>query len=93
MQAVAATLFLLMAQLGESVRAGYQIMVDMMLIVTFIPFIYIFCAGFRFASRIAAMSGLAVTFVGEWDGDKLPPIQKLVGNRLQRKLLPIYERR
>ncbi len=62
-QAVAATLFLLMAQLGESVRAGYQIMVDMMLIVTFVPFIYIFCAGFRFASRIAAMSGLAVTLI------------------------------
>ena len=62
-QAVAATLFLLMAQLGESVRAAYQIMVDMMVIVTFIPFMYIFGAGFRFASRIAAMSGLAVTLI------------------------------
>jgi glutamate:GABA antiporter len=62
-QALAATLFLLMAQLGESVRAGYQIMVDMMLVVTFIPFVYIFCAGFRFASRIAAVSGLAVTLI------------------------------
>ncbi|MDQ2844260.1 MAG: hypothetical protein M3Y72_25110, partial [Acidobacteriota bacterium] len=62
-QAVAATLFLLMAQLGETVRAAYQIMVDMMLIVTFIPFVYIFGAGFRFASRIAAVSGLAVTLV------------------------------
>jgi hypothetical protein len=62
-QALAATLFLFMAQLGETVRAGYQIMVDMMLIVTFIPFIYIFAAGFRFASRIAAVSGLAVTLI------------------------------
>ncbi len=62
-QAVAATLFLLMAQLGESVRAAYQIMVDMTVIVTFIPFVYIFGAGFRFASRIAALSGLAVTLV------------------------------
>ncbi len=62
-QAVAATLFLLMAQLGETVRAAYQIMVDMMLIVTFIPFVYIFAAGFRFASRIAAVSGLAVTLI------------------------------
>jgi glutamate:GABA antiporter len=62
-QALAATLFLLMAQLGETVRAAYQIMVDMMLIVTFIPFVYIFAAGFRFASRIAAVSGLAVTFI------------------------------
>ena len=62
-QALAATLFLLMAQLGETVRAAYQIMVDMMLIVTFIPFVYIFAAGFRFASRIAAVSGLAVTLI------------------------------
>lgn len=62
-QAVIATLFLLMAQLGETVRAAYQIMVDMMLIVTFIPFVYIFAAGFRFASRIAAVLGLAVTLI------------------------------
>ncbi len=41
----------------------------------------------------AGRSGRAVTFVGEWDADKLPPIQKLVGNRLERKILPIYERR
>ena len=32
-------------------------------IVTFIPFLYIFGAGFRFASRIAALSGLAVTLI------------------------------
>ncbi len=62
-QAVAATLFLLMAQLGETVRAAYQIMVDMTVIVTFIPFVYIFAAGMRFANRLAAVSGLAVTFI------------------------------
>ncbi len=62
-QAVAATLFLLMAQLGETVRAAYQIMVDMTLVVTFIPFIYIFGAGMRFAGRIAALSGLTVTLI------------------------------
>jgi ATP-dependent RNA helicase DeaD len=39
----------------------------------------------------AGRSGLAVTFVGEWDSDKLPPIQKLVGNKLDRRILPIYE--
>jgi glutamate:GABA antiporter len=62
-QAVAATVFLMMAQLGETVRAAYQIMVDMTVIVTFIPFAYIFGAGLRFASRIAAVSGLAVTLI------------------------------
>jgi amino acid transporter len=62
-QAIIATVFLLMAQLGETVRAAYQIMVDMMVIATFIPFLYIFAAGFRFANRIAAVSGLAVTLI------------------------------
>jgi amino acid transporter len=62
-QAVAATLFLLMAQQGESVRAAYQITVDMTLIATFIPFIYIFCAGLRFGNRTAAVSGLVVTLI------------------------------
>jgi ATP-dependent RNA helicase DeaD len=38
----------------------------------------------------AGRSGRAVTFVGEWDADKLPPIQRLVGSRLERKILPIY---
>jgi hypothetical protein len=52
-----------MAQLGETVRAAYQIMVDMTVIVTFIPFAYIFGAGFRFANRVAAVSGLAVTLI------------------------------
>ena len=62
-QAIAATLFLLMAQLGETVAAAYQIMVDMTVIITFVPFLYIFAAGFRFASRIAAFSGFAVTLI------------------------------
>jgi glutamate:GABA antiporter len=62
-QALTATMFLFMAQLGESVKAAYQIMVDMMVIVTFIPFVYIFGAGFRFANRVAAVSGLVVTLV------------------------------
>ena len=41
----------------------------------------------------AGRKGRAVLFVGEWDSDKLPPIKKMVGDRLQRQLLPIYERR
>jgi hypothetical protein len=52
-----------MCQLGETVRAAYQIMVDTTLIATLIPFIYIFASGFRFASRTASISGLAVTLL------------------------------
>lgn len=58
-----ATVFLVMSQMGETVRTGYQIMVDMVVVVTFIPFIYIFGSGFRFASRIAGVSGLFVTLI------------------------------
>jgi amino acid transporter len=62
-QAVAATVCLIMAQWGETVGAAYQIMVDMMVIATLIPFVYIFGSGFRFANRPAAVSGLAVTLM------------------------------
>jgi amino acid transporter len=62
-QAIIATVFLLMAQLGETVRAAYQIMVDMMITATFIPFLYIFGAGYRFTSRIASVCGLSVTLI------------------------------
>jgi amino acid transporter len=60
-QAAISTVFLVMAQLGETVRATYQIMVDLVVIVTFIPFLYIFASGCRFASRTAGVSGLLVT--------------------------------
>jgi len=62
-QGAVATAFLAMAQLGETVRAAYQILVDMMVISTMIPFAYIFASGLRFASRPAAAAGLLVTLV------------------------------
>jgi ATP-dependent RNA helicase DeaD len=40
----------------------------------------------------AGRSGEAITFVGEWDLDKLAALQRLVGDRLERGLLPIYRR-
>jgi amino acid transporter len=58
-----ATTFLVMSQMGETVRTGYQIMVDMVVVVAFVPFIYIFGSGFRFAGRIAGISGLLVTLI------------------------------
>jgi amino acid transporter len=62
-QVLLASVFLLMCQLGETVRAAYQVMVDMTVIVTLIPFLYIFGSGFRFANRFAALSGLGVTIL------------------------------
>jgi ATP-dependent RNA helicase DeaD len=40
----------------------------------------------------AGRTGRAITFVGEWDFEKLRPLQRLVGERLERKLLPMYTR-
>jgi amino acid transporter len=62
-QLVAATMFLLMAQLGESLRSGYDVLVDMTVMATLIPFVYIFGAGLRFAGKLVSVSGLAVTIV------------------------------
>src|SRR5262249_52969414 len=47
-QAVLASILLLVAQMGESLRSAYQILVDMTVISALIPFVYIFSAGFKF---------------------------------------------
>jgi amino acid transporter len=60
-QAVAASFFLLILQAGETLRAGYQLLVDMAVITYFIPFLYLFAAAWRFGYRISAASGAAVT--------------------------------
>lgn len=62
-QAAVSTIVLLMAQLGETVRATYQIMLDMLVLVTFIPFLYIFASGWRFSTRIASFFGFAITLL------------------------------
>ncbi|MBV9264553.1 MAG: APC family permease, partial [Acidobacteriaceae bacterium] len=61
LQAAVATVILLMAQMGETVRAAYLIMLDMLVVATFVPFLYIFASGWRFANRLASLFGLAVT--------------------------------
>ncbi len=63
-QAALATLLLLLTQLGENLRAGYQILVDMVVIATLIPFIYIFGSGFKFGQRWAGVAGALVAAAG-----------------------------
>ncbi|HLG97383.1 MAG TPA: APC family permease [Bryobacteraceae bacterium] len=57
LQAILATVLLLLAQLGENLRAGYQIMVDMVVISTLVPLVYIFASGFKFGQRWAGTFG------------------------------------
>jgi glutamate:GABA antiporter len=62
-QGVFSTIFLLLAELGENLRAAYQIMVDMTVIVTLIPFVYIFASGIKFGQRWAGATGAIVSAI------------------------------
>lgn len=62
-QGVASTVFLLILNAGENLKAGYQILVDMTVILYFIPFAYLFASAWRFGQRSAAMCGLSVTII------------------------------
>ena len=54
--------FLLMAvQLGDTMRAAYQALVSLMVIVGFLPFIYIFGSAWKAGKRVSALSGWAIT--------------------------------
>jgi amino acid transporter len=63
-QAIACTVFLIAMQLGENLRTGYQLLVDMTVITYFIPFLYLFAAALRHGLRWSAVAGLAVTGAG-----------------------------
>ncbi|HEX4021293.1 MAG TPA: APC family permease [Acidobacteriaceae bacterium] len=58
-----ASLFLVLAQLGETARAAYQTITDLMVIAGFIPFAYIFLAAWKCGCRASALCGLAVTAI------------------------------
>ena len=60
-QAIVATIFLLATQAGETVIAAYQILVDMTVITTFIPYVYIFAVAWKFGQPVAAGFGLAIS--------------------------------
>jgi glutamate:GABA antiporter len=62
-QGVACSLFLVLTQAGETLRAGWQLLLDLTIITTFLPFIYIFLTGWKFGQRWSGMSGLVVTLL------------------------------
>lgn len=63
-QGAACTAFLLAMLLGEDLRIGYQLLVDMTVITYFIPFLYLFGAAARHGLRTTAAAGLLVTVAG-----------------------------
>jgi len=61
LQGGACCLFLILMQLGETLRSGYQLLVDMTVITYFIPFLYMFGAAWKSGLRWSGASGLLVT--------------------------------
>lgn len=58
-----ASAFLLLLQLGDTMRAAYQSLVSLMVLTGFVPFLYIFGSAWKAGKRISAASGQLVTVV------------------------------
>jgi amino acid transporter len=54
---------LLIAQLGDTLAAAYQVLVSLMVIVGFAPYAYIFASAWKARKRISALLGWAVTAI------------------------------
>jgi amino acid transporter len=63
LQGVLSSILLLLMQLGETLRAAYQILVDLTVIATFLPFVYIFLSGYKFGQRISGATGCSITIL------------------------------
>jgi amino acid transporter len=60
-QGILSSALLLLMELGENLRAAYQILVDMVVIATLIPFVYIFATGFKFGRRWSGTAGAFIS--------------------------------
>jgi amino acid transporter len=63
-QGVVCTGFLILLAAGENLKAAYQLLVDMMVVTYFIPFLYLFAAAWRNGQRAIALAGAMVTIAG-----------------------------
>ena len=60
-QAAITSLLLLVSQAGETLTGAYQILLDMSIITTFLPYVYIFASAWKFGQPIAAGAGLVIS--------------------------------
>jgi amino acid transporter len=56
-----ATVLLLVMQLGDTMRAAYQELVSMMVLGSFVPFLYVFLSAWKAGLRWAPISGISIT--------------------------------
>jgi APA family basic amino acid/polyamine antiporter len=54
---------LLVAQLGDTLAAAYQVLISLMVIVGFLPYVYIFASAWKAGRWLSALSGWAVTAI------------------------------
>lgn len=60
-EAAFSSIAILMLTAGESLRGGYQLLIDLTTVTTLFPFVYIFAAGWKCGWRVSAACGLSVT--------------------------------
>jgi amino acid transporter len=60
-EGVVCSVFLIVSIVGETLRAGYQTLVDLTTVTTMVPFLYIFAAAWKCGQPISAACGIAVT--------------------------------
>jgi len=60
---VLASALLILIQLGDTARVAYETLVSLMVIVGFLPFVYVFGSAWIAGKRISALSGWAVTLL------------------------------
>jgi glutamate:GABA antiporter len=60
---IVSTVLLVASQLGDTMMAGYDTLVALMVITGFLPYFYIFLSSWKAGKRISATSGLLVTLI------------------------------
>jgi amino acid transporter len=60
---VLASALLILIQLGDTARVAYETLVSLMVIVGFLPFVYVFGSAWIAGKRVSAISGWAVTLL------------------------------
>jgi amino acid transporter len=60
---VLASFLLIVSQLGDTMNAAYRTLVSLMVIMGFLPFVYIFGSAWKAGKRISATSGWAITLL------------------------------
>jgi len=60
---IVATILLIACQAGDTVRTAYRTIVDLTVIVGFLPYLYVFASAWKAKKWFSAVSGIGVTFL------------------------------